>query len=226
MDTTQALPVQIVAGDAVLQGDLHVPANAGGIVLFAHGSGSSRHSPRNQYVASVLQQAGIGTLLLDLLTADEEEVDLRTAQLRFDIELLANRLLHATHWASKQRHLESLGIGYFGASTGAAAALISASKIPEEIGAVVSRGGRPDLAGSAIGGVHAPTLLVVGSEDHTVLELNRRAMSQLRCEKKLEILPGTSHLFEEPGALEEVARLAREWLEQHLPRRDKRTQAA
>ncbi len=222
----QSLPVQIVAGDAVLQGDLRVPTDAHGIVLFAHGSGSSRHSPRNQHVAAILQQAGIATLLLDLLTADEEEIDLRTAELRFDIELLANRLLHASHWVGQQRYLADFAIGYFGASTGAAAALIAASKAPEKIAAVVSRGGRPDLAGPVLGTIRAPTLLVVGGEDHTVLELNRKAMSYLQCESRLEIVAGATHLFEEPGALDQVAQLAREWFEKYLRRSEKGNQAA
>lgn len=212
----QTLPVQIVAGEAVLKGDLSVPADARSIVLFAHGSGSSRHSPRNQHVASVLQQGAIATLLLDLLTADEEASDFGTAEFRFDTELLARRLLHASHWITQQHRLEDFAIGYFSASTGAAAALIAASKLPEKIAALVSRGGRPDLVGAALAGVRAPTLLIVGGEDCTVLDLNRKAMSQLRCENKLEIVAGATHLFEEPGALDEVAQLAREWFEKYL----------
>jgi len=217
----QNLEVRIPAGRQTLDGTLRIPANAQGIVLFAHGSGSSRHSPRNRFVASVLQQAGLATLLLDLLSPDEESVDVRTAELRFNIGLLAERLLQATDWLVRQPQLEKLQFGYFGASTGAAAALVAAADAPRHAAAVVSRGGRPDLAGPALVRVQAPTLLIVGGGDDVVIELNREALEQLRCEKHLEIIPGATHLFEEPGALEQVARLAREWFQLHLvPRRD------
>jgi putative phosphoribosyl transferase len=209
--------VEIPAGAARLQGDLHVPHDARGVVLFAHGSGSSRHSPRNRFVAQTLQQAGLATVLLDLLTEPEESLDQRTGHLRFDIDLLSGRLVHATRWALQQPSLGGLRIGYFGASTGAAAALVAAAEIPE-IAAVVSRGGRPDLAGAALDRVYAPVLLMVGGADHTVLNLNRHAMTRLTGEKKLEIVPGATHLFEEPGALEQVARLASLWFDQWLVR--------
>jgi dienelactone hydrolase len=186
------------------------------VVLFAHGSGSGRHSSRNRYVARLLNQAGLATLLIDLLTADEEAVDLQTAHLRFDIGLLAQRLVGATDWLTQQPDTRHLRIGYFGASTGAAAALVAAAERPDVVGAVVSRGGRPDLAGPALPLVRAPTLLIVGGNDVPVIGLNRAAFEQLRCEKQLVIVPGATHLFEEPGALDEVARLAREWFERHL----------
>ena len=217
----QNLEARIPAGRQTLDGTLRIPANAQGVVLFAHGSGSSRHSPRNRFVASVLQQAGLATLLLDLVSPDEESVDVRTAELRFNIGLLAERLLQATDWLVRQPQLEKLQFGYFGASTGAAAALVAAADAPRHAAAVVSRGGRPDLAGPALVRVQAPTLLIVGGGDDVVIELNREALEQLRCEKHLEIIPGATHLFEEPGALEQVARLAREWFQLHLvPRRD------
>ncbi len=218
--------VHIPAGEVVLEGDFGVPEAARGVVLFAHGSGSSRHSPRNRYVAQVLRQAGLATLLFDLLTLEEESVDVRTAQLRFDIELLAQRLLLATDWVVKQPEVQGLTIGYFGASTGAAAALVAAAEAPHHLGAVVSRGGRPDLAGPALARVQAPTLLIVGGEDAQVIDLNRQAMEQLRCNKRLEIVPGATHLFEEPGTLEEVARLARAWFEAHLGERRERPPVA
>jgi dienelactone hydrolase len=199
-----------------LSGDLVIPERAAGVVLFAHGSGSSRHSPRNRYVASVLQQAGFATLLLDLLTAAEEQVDLDTGDLRFDIELLAKRLLGATDWLQRAQATRGLSIGYFGASTGAGAALVAAAERPDAIGAVVSRGGRPDLAGPALPRVEMPTLLIVGGNDQQVVELNRRALAELRCEKRLSIVPGATHLFEEPGTLEEVSKLARNWFLEHL----------
>jgi putative phosphoribosyl transferase len=201
-----------------LSGDLVVPPKAAGIVLFAHGSGSSRYSPRNRYVARVLQRGGLGTLLLDLLTAAEEQVDLRTRRLRFDIRLLAGRLGEATDWLEQEPATRRLPLGYFGASTGAAAALVAAAKRPGEIGAVVSRGGRPDLANSALPLVQAPTLLIVGGEDRVVLDLNREAMEEMQCEKELSIVPGAAHLFEEPGAMEQVARLALDWFTRHLAR--------
>ena len=199
-----------------IEGNLTLPEGAYGIVLFAHGSGSSRHSPRNRYVAWLLNQANLATLLVDLLTSDEETIDLRTGQLRFDIELLAERLISVTDWLMQQRDTRRLRIGYFGASTGAGAALVAAAERPDMVGAVVSRGGRPDLAGAALARVRAPTLLIVGGNDFQVIELNRAALAQLRCEKQLVIVPGATHLFEEPGALDEVARLAREWFERHL----------
>ena len=208
--------VRIEAGPVTLEGNLSLPEEARGIVLFAHGSGSSRHSPRNRYVARVLNEAKLATLLVDLLTPDEEAVDLRTAHLRFDIGLLAGRLVGATDWLTQYPDTRDLRIGNFGASTGAAAALVAAAQSPDAVGAVVSRGGRPDLAGPALARVRAPTLLIVGGNDFEVVELNRRAFALLRCEKQLEIVPGATHLFEEPGALEEVARLAREWFERYL----------
>jgi dienelactone hydrolase len=212
----QKVAVQIPSGKSTLAGDLSIPEELRGVVLFAHGSGSSRHSPRNQYVAGVLQDAGIATLLLDLLTEGEESADRKTAELRFDIGLLAGRLLDATSWFQQQPRFEDMKLGYFGASTGAAAALIAASHKVENIGAIVSRGGRPDLAGSALAKVQVPTLLIVGGNDPTVVKLNREALSQLSCEKRLEIVRGATHLFEEPGTLEEVARLARQWFEWHF----------
>ena len=208
--------VRVAAGPVTLEGNLSLPERARGIVLFAHGSGSSRHSPRNRYVARVLDEAKLATLLVDLLTPDEEAVDLRTAHLRFDIGLLAGRLVGVTAWLTQYPDTRELRIGYFGASTGAAAALVAAARRPDAVGAIVSRGGRPDLAGPALARVRAPTLLIVGGNDFEVVELNRRAFALLRCEKQLEIVPGATHLFEEPGALEEVARLAREWFERYL----------
>jgi dienelactone hydrolase len=206
----------VAVGSVALEGNLWVPRGAHGVVLFAHGSGSSRHSPRNRFVAEALNEAGLGTLLLDLLTSEEEAVDLRTAHLRFDIGLLAERLVGATDWLSGQPETTSLRVGYFGASTGGGAALVAAAERPGLVGAVVSRGGRPDLAGPALPRVQAPTLLLVGGHDYQVIDLNRAALDALRCEKRLEIIPGATHLFEEPGALEAVARLAREWFERHL----------
>jgi putative phosphoribosyl transferase len=213
---SQAELVRIQAGAVTLEGDLQVPDRATGLVLFAHGSGSSRHSPRNRLVAHELQTAGLATLLLDLLTPEEEAVDQHTGHLRFDIGLLAERLVAATQWAAVDPATRSLAIGYFGASTGAAAALVAAAVEPDKVRAVVSRGGRPDLAGDALPLVRAPTLLIVGGRDLTVLELNRAAMARMRTETRLEIVPGATHLFEEPGALEVVARLARDWFLQHL----------
>ncbi len=201
---------------APLQATLAVPARASGIVVFAHGSGSSRFSPRNRYVASVLQDAGIATCLVDLLTGAEEEVDLRTGELRFDVELLAQRLLAAGDMLAAEPATRELPLGYFGASTGAAAALVAAARRPEGVRAIVSRGGRPDLAGPALAEVRAPTLLVVGGRDLVVLELNRQAMAAMRCPVELEVVPGATHLFQEPGALERVAELARDWFLSHL----------
>jgi pimeloyl-ACP methyl ester carboxylesterase len=185
-------------------------------VLFAHGSGSSRHSIRNRYVAGALQEGKLATLLFDLLSAEEEAIDIETTHLRFDIALLAERLIHAIDWVAHTEETKNLNIGLFGSSTGAGAALVAAAQQPELIHAVVSRGGRPDLAGSALPNVKAPTLLIVGGNDVPVIELNRQAMQQLRCEVSLEIIPHATHLFEEPGALEAVAQLAREWFQNRL----------
>lgn len=209
-------PVHITADTATLEGDLCIPADAQGLVLFAHGSGSSRHSPRNRMVAQTLQDGGFATLLMDLLSAEEEDVDRYTREYRFDIELLASRLVGATDWAGAQDDTRALALGYFGASTGAAAALIAAARRPQGVRAVVSRGGRPDLAGAALPQVQAPTLLIVGGRDAPVIELNQQALEELRCIKALEIVPGATHLFEEPGALEAVARLALNWLQRHV----------
>ena len=209
--------VQIPSGEAVLEGELNVPVGAGGIVLFAHGSGSSRHSPRNQFVARTIREAGVGTLLFDLLTREEESVDVYTRHLRFDIGLLARRLVDATNWVKREADLWHLRVGYFGSSTGGGAALVAAAELGESVGAVVSRGGRPDLAGSdALQRVKSPTLLIVGGLDEPVIEMNEEAYAWLRCEKELQIVPGATHLFEEPGKLEEVARLAAEWFRRHL----------
>ena len=208
--------VQIPAGHAVLSGNLTIPDNAIALVLFVHGSGSSRHSPRNQFVARTLNRAGLGTLLFDLLTPQEEALDIYTREHRFNIGLLAERLVHATKWARQQEETRDLRIGYFGSSTGGAAALVAAAELPQDIGAVVSRGGRPDLAGDALPKVQAPTLLIVGGNDDIVIELNEMARDQMRCEVKLEIIPGATHLFEEPGALEQVAKLASDWFSLHL----------
>jgi putative phosphoribosyl transferase len=209
--------VRLQAGSVTLEGDLEIPEGAVGVVLFAHGSGSGRHSPRNRFVARELQVAGLATFLIDLLTAEEEEVDRDTAHLRFDIPLLAERLVAATHWLAADPSTRGLNVGYFGASTGAAAALVAAAVEPDRVGAVVSRGGRPDLAGEALPRVRAPTLLIVGGRDLAVLDLNRAAMARMRTEVRLEIVPGATHLFEEPGTLEAVAHLARDWFLRHLP---------
>ena len=216
---THALEEQLVrvpAGPATIEGNLTLPDEARGIVLFAHGSGSSRPSPRNRYMARALNEAKLATLLIDLLTVDEEVVDMRTAQFRFDIELLAERLVDAPNWVAQFPDTRHLRIGYFGASTGAAAALVAAAVRPDAEGAAVSGGGRPDLAGAALPRVRAPTLLIVGGNDGQVIELNRTALAQMRSEKQLVIVPGATHLFEEPGALDEVARLARDWFHCHL----------
>jgi pimeloyl-ACP methyl ester carboxylesterase len=209
-------PVRVLAGPVTLEGDLSLPRGARGVVLFAHGSGSSRRSPRNRLVAGLLNEAKLATLLLDLLTPQEEAIDLQTAHLRFDIPLLATRLIGATDWLARHPDTRALRFGYFGASTGAAAALVAAAERPQQVDAVVSRGGRPDLAGPALERVRASTLLVVGGNDFPVIEMNQAALAQLRCEKRLVIVPGATHLFEEPGALLEVARLAREWFDRHL----------
>ena len=207
--------MQIHAGRAVLFGNLHIPEGAAALVLFAHGSGSSRHSPRNQSVARTLNDAGLATLLFDLLTQEEEAIDARTAELRFNIKLLAERLVHATNWAKQEHQTRDLQIGYFGSSTGGGAALVAAADSPQDVAAVVSRGGRPDLAGEALPRVQAPTLLIVGGNDDIVIELNEQARDQMRCEVKLEIVPGATHLFEEPGALDKVAKLASDWFLLH-----------
>jgi len=208
--------IYIPVGRAEIQGDLHIPEKSTSIVVFAHGSGSSRQSPRNKYVADVLNDAGIATLLIDLLTTDEELIDFQTARLRFDIDLLADRLTTVTHWLRGQSATDKLHLGYFGASTGAAAALVAAGREPQLVEAIVSRGGRPDLAGSWLKKVQAPTLLIVGGNDKVVIELNYQAAAELRAEHRLEIIPNAGHLFEEPGALEQVAALARDWFEEHL----------
>lgn len=215
-DSAEERLVEVSAGTVTLHGNLAVPEAARGIVLFAHGSGSSRFSPRNRFVARALQHAGLATLLIDLLTSDEEAIDLRTMKLRFDIDLLADRVVGATNWLLRHPETRDLRIGYFGASTGAAAALLAAAEHPEPVAAIVSRGGRPDLVDRALPRVRAPTLLIVGERDPVVLELNRRALALLRVEKRLEVVPGATHLFEEPGALEKVAQLAADWFTQHL----------
>jgi dienelactone hydrolase len=207
----QSQPVRVPSGQVHLEGDLVMPDGARGMVLFAHGSGSSRHSPRNRYVAEQLQQVGLATLLIDLLTPEEEAVDLRTAHLRFDIVLLAERLVAAIDWLGQQAATCELRVGLFGASTGGGAALLAAVERPGRVRAVVSRGGRPDLAGTALQRVQSPTLLIVGGHDYQVIELNRAAKNQLRTENRLEIVPAATHLFEEPGALEQVAKLASSW---------------
>lgn len=208
--------VQVKADGAVLDGDLDLPTDARGVVLFAHGSGSGRHSPRNRAVAAELQRAGLATLLADLLTRDEEQADARTAEFRFNIPLLATRLVALADWLGGHEPTARLDLGLFGASTGAAAAMICAARRPDRIGAVVSRGGRPDLAGDDLAGVRQPALLIAGGLDHSVVELNREALRQVGGESRLEIVPGATHLFEEPGALEEVAHLAREWFLRNL----------
>ena len=207
---------RIPTGLVTLTGDLEISQDAAGLVLFAHGSGSSRHSPRNQSVARVLRAAGSGTLLFDLLTWEEEADDAYTGHLRFDIRFLAERLASATRWVKSHAEAQQLPVGYFGSSTGGAAALVAAAELGEEVAAVVSRGGRPDLAGQALPLVQASTLLIVGGYDEEVLRLNEEAYAQLRCEKKLEVVPRATHLFEEPGALEEVARLAARWFQIYL----------
>jgi dienelactone hydrolase len=208
--------VQIRAGQAALSGNLHIPDGTAALVLFAHGSGSSRHSPRNQFVARTLNDAGLATLLFDLLTQEEEAIDMQTRELRFNIRLLAERLVHTTKWAKQQPQTCDLRIGYFGSSTGGAAALVAAVDVPQDVGAVVSRGGRPDLAGEALPRVQAPTLLIVGGNDDIVIELNEQARDRMHCEVKLEIIPGATHLFEEPGTLEKVAQLASDWFVKHI----------
>ena len=212
----QETVVRIPVGSVVVEGNLAVPSGAKGVVLFAHGSGSSRFSPRNQYVAKQFNKARIGTLLFDLLTNEEDQEDIETAEYRFNINLLAERLIGATEWLNKDLDTKNIVFGYFGASTGAAAALIAAAKLPNDVAAVVSRGGRPDLAANYLPRVVAPTLLLVGGLDTVVIELNRQAMEQMSAEKKLIIIPGATHLFEEPGKLEEVAKLSTDWFLRYL----------
>ncbi len=213
-------PVRIQVGNVILEGELKLPANASAVVLFAHGSGSSRHSPRNQFVAGVIRKAGIGTLLFDLLTHDEEQQDAVSGALRFDIGLLAKRLVGVTRWLDKQPETKGLKVGYFGASTGGGAALVAAAELGDRISAVVSRGGRPDLAGDALPGVKSPTLLVVGGHDEMVICLNDDAFEKLRCEKDFRIVPGATHLFEEPGKLEQVAQISANWFQTHMVHHD------
>lgn len=207
----RARGVRIPIGQMHLEGEVSLPPGAAGIVLFAHGSGSSRHSPRNQFVARVIRESGVGTLLFDLLTPAEEIEDNRTAALRFDIGLLARRLVAATRWVKSQPEMQQMRIGYFGSSTGGGAALVAAAEMGKSIGAVVSRGGRPDLAGAALSRVQSPTLLIVGEYDKVVIRLNEEAFARLHCEKELKIIPRATHLFEEKGALDQVARLAADW---------------
>src|SRR5437773_11440425 len=208
--------VRIPAEDVPLDGNLTIPENAVALVLFAHGSGSSRHSPRNQFVAHTLNDAGLATLLFDLLTREEEAIDMRTGDLRFNIGWLAERLVHATNWAKPHDETRVLRTGYFGSSTGGAAALVAAVDIPQDVDAIVSRGGRPDLAGDALPKVQAPSLLIVGGNDDIVIELNEMARDQMRCEVQLEIVPCATHLFEEPCALEKDASIASDWFVSHI----------
>ena len=210
--------VQILSTGVRLEGIVSIPEEARGLVVFVHGSGSSRHSPRNQYVAQTLQEGGLATLLFDLLTAYEEESDLQTRYLRFDINLLARRTAGVLEWLDLQPYTYGLKKGLFGSSTGAAAALMAAAELPEQVSAIVSRGGRPDLAGSALPDVEAPTLLIVGGNDEVVIDLNKQALAHMSAEvhKKLTVVPGASHLFEESGALEEAGQLARDWFQRHL----------
>ena len=208
--------ITIPSGNVTLDGLLYVPQDALGLVLFVHGSGSSRFSVRNQAVAKILNEANLATLLFDLFTPDEDAIDSRTRQLRFNIEFLASRLLDATQWCLKQKPLSFLPIGYFGASTGGGAALVAAALKPDAVHAIVSRGGRPDLAGDSLAHVQAPTLLIVGGDDDVVIQMNKDAMSQLNCIKNMYIVPGATHLFEEPGTLAEVARLAKDWFVNYL----------
>ena len=210
--------VRIPSARTELMGDLTIPTSAEGLVLFAHGSGSSRHSPRNQFVARIIQESGTATLLFDLLTAEEERADIVSRRYAFDIDFLARRLTEATRWIQQHPEAAHLSLGYFGSSTGAGAALVAAAAVGDVIHAVVSRGGRPDLAEEALARVKAPTLLIVGGHDEVVIDLNRAALAELTCSKELRIIPGATHLFEEPGALEEVARMASDWFHRYLHR--------
>jgi len=219
MNTPKAKPVRISLGNTTLEGDLTLPEDAGGIVLFAHGSGSSRLSPRNKYVAKELNSVGLATLLMDLLTQKDEEIDALTGQLRFDITLLANRLIDATEWLKDNSSTTPLAVGYFGASTGTAAALVSAAQLPDYVHAVVSRGGRTDLEMRYLSRVKEPVLFIAGANDEIVVKLNNEAMKHLQTEKRLEIVTGASNLFEEPGALEKVAELAANWFLNYLQRK-------
>jgi putative phosphoribosyl transferase len=212
--------IRIPAGPVTLEGEITIPPAAKGLVLFAHGSGSSRHSPRNQFVAGILQDAGIATLLFDLLTREEELEDEITGHLRFNIGLLAQRLVHAVNAMENDPETRPLRFGFFGASTGGGAALVAAAELGDRIGAVVSRGGRPDLAGRALPQVTSSTLLIVGGDDHIVIQMNEQALRALQCEKQLRIIPGASHLFEEPGTLDAAARLAADWFVEHLAKQD------
>jgi len=215
------IDVMVDVGEGTsINGTLYIPENAKGIVVFAHGSGSSRFSPRNRFVAETLQQGGLATLLIDLLTPEEEQVDLQTRHLRFDIGLLTKRICGATKWLKENDQTSKLPVAYFGASTGAAAALSAADQIGEDIYAVVSRGGRPDLAEASLAEVKSPTLLIVGGDDPVVIELNEMALTRLNCEKELVIIPGATHLFEEPGKLEAVAEIARKWFVCYFERED------
>lgn len=216
MKKTLIKEIEITVDKVVLKGNLSIPKNAKAIILFAHGSGSSRFSPRNQYVAQVLRKAGLATLLMDLLTKEEELIDEQTGELRFNIEFLADRLIGAAKWLKKNSKTKNLAVGYFGSSTGAGAALIAAAKYPADIKTIVSRGGRPDLAMPYLKKVKASVLLIVGGNDTPVIGMNEEAMKQLSVEKKLEIVPGATHLFEEPGKLEEVAQLAADWFTKHM----------
>jgi pimeloyl-ACP methyl ester carboxylesterase len=209
-------PVRVPVGGRSLDGELTTPVDAHGVVVFAHGSGSSRQSPRNQFVARALERRRLATVLIDLLTADEEAVDVHTAQYRFDIPMLASRLVTIIDWIGGRKETTGLPIGLFGASTGGGAALMAAAERPQDVGAVVSRGGRPDLAGRALNTVSAPTLLIVGGLDTPVIQMNRDAMRQMHGFVQLEVVPGATHLFEEPGALEQVAELAGKWFARYL----------
>jgi len=222
-ETPVTIPLEGSRG--ALHGDLVVPGSAGGVVVFAHGSGSSRRSPRNRHVASLLNDGGLGTLLFDLLTEDEEAVDMRTGHLRFDIDLLASRLVRVLEWMAQAPEARELSVGCFGASTGAAAALVAAALRPDLVDAVVSRGGRPDLAGRVLPTVVAPTLLIVGGRDYEVIALNEDALARLRCQKRLEVVPGATHLFEEPGTLDTVAQLALAWFHRYVRRKPAETTA-
>ena len=222
MEKTKILdecPVKVTTSKVTLEGDLCIPSNASGVVVFAHGSGSGRRSSRNRYVGQVLRQSGLATLLFDLLTEEEEKSDVQTGRYRFDIRLLANRLVSTMQWLKQNPETKDMNIGYFGASTGAAAALVAAAEHPTDVGAVVSRGGRPDLVRTALPYVKSPTLLIVGGRDLPVMAMNRDAFSELHSEKKLVVIPGATHLFEEAGALEEVAKLATNWFANYLNRK-------